>query len=288
MNGYLSLLPKTFQWIAERLSSLSGLPWPLWIGGLFPLYAAAVSVMLWVLRGNTWPVRCLYPFTSRHRPCEHWVPGEWYRCRHHNWRANYKYGHKVDPTIKRWQRADKKGNLAERPSIGSIGMGVFRVRPAGHALLYENGYARKPMDVIKLVPEFAARIRRRLSGIRFREVSSEFSVVTETHAGFIEIKDDVAQGSLSVVQATQFATAAFFCALLATLISVFLHGAPRSAAQWVATLGFVLAWAAVSAGVYQKREDWLSGTLTKNLKWWALFFVPVAILNLIFMVADTP
>src|SRR5581483_501810 len=95
MNDYLSLLPSTFQWIAERLNSASGIPWPLWIGGIFPVYAAALSVVLWVLRGTTWPVRCLYPVTSRRRPCESWVPGEWYRCRYHNWRASYKYGHEV-------------------------------------------------------------------------------------------------------------------------------------------------------------------------------------------------
>ncbi|MGH3833269.1 MAG: hypothetical protein ACRDRS_23010 [Pseudonocardiaceae bacterium] len=113
-------------------------------------------------------------------------------------------------------------------------------------------------------------------------------MATATSAGFNEIKNSATEGELSIVQATRFATVAFFFALLATLISAFLHDAPRSAAQWVATLGFVLAWAAVSSGIYHKREDWLPGTLAKNLKWWALFFVPVAILNLVFTVAGVP
>ncbi|MGH3865280.1 MAG: hypothetical protein ACRDQ4_03915 [Pseudonocardiaceae bacterium] len=69
---------------------------------------------------------------------------------------------------------------------------------------------------------------------------------------------------------------------------MFLHATPRSVAQWVATLGFVLAWAAVSSGVYQKSDAWLYGACAKSLKWWGILFVPVAILNLVFAVANNP
>lgn len=282
MNDYLSLLPSTFQWIAERLSSMSGMPWPLWIGGLFPLYSAALSVMLWCLRGNTWPVRCLYPITSKRRPCEQWVPGEWYRCRYHNWRASYKYGHEVDTKIRRWQQADKKGNLVDRPSIG---VGILRVRPAGHALLYQNGYARKPLNVLGLVPEFVITTCRRLAGMRLRGVPKG---TTEDSTDIADMKGNVADGLLAVVQATRFATIIFFLALGLTGISVLLHGNFRAVAQWAATLGFVLAWAAVSSGVYHKSDDWLFGACLKNLKWWTIIFVPVGILNLVFAVANKP
>ncbi len=276
-------LPSTFQWIAERLSSISGMPWPLWIGGLFPLYAAVISIMLWTLRGNTWPVRCIYPITSKGHPCKKRVPGEWYRCRYHNWRASYKYAHKVDTNIKRWQQADKKGNLIDRPSIG---VGILRVRPAGHALLYENGYARKPLDVPKLVHEFAIKTCRRLGAIRFRKVPDV--TPPAVFAEIVEAKDNVAEGLPTVVGATRFATAIFFLALAATGVSILLHGNFRSAAQWAATLGFVLAWAAVSSGIYHKSYDWLFGACSKGLRWWATIFVPVAILNLVFLVANKP
>jgi hypothetical protein len=229
---------------------------------MYPLYAAIVSIILWILRGNTWPVRCLYPITSRRRPCEHWIAGEWYRCRHHNWRASYKYGQEVDSTIKRWQRADRNGNLIDRPAIG---VGVLRVRPSGHALLYQKGYARKSLDVVKLVPEFLKKTFRRLGGMRFRVSNRASPVTTAASVGITEMKNSVAEGLLSVVQATQFATVTFGFALLTTLISVFLRAAPQPAAQWVATLGFVLAWAAVSSGVYQKSDEWLYGTCTKSL-----------------------
>jgi hypothetical protein len=282
MNDYLSLLPSTFQWIAERLSSISGIPWPLWIGGLFPLYAAALSVMLWSMRGSAWPVRCLYPITSKRRPCAQWVPGEWYRCRYHNWRASYKYGHEVDTKIRRWQQADRKGNLVDRPSIG---VGILRVRPAGHALLYQNGYARKSLNVLGLVPEFVMTTCRRLAAMRFRSVPD---ATAESSADVSDVKDNVTEGLLSVIQATRFASIIFFLALRVTGISVLLHGNFRAAAQWTATLGFVLAWAAVSSGVYYKSGDWLFGACLKNLKWWTIIFVPVGILNLVFAVVNKP
>jgi hypothetical protein len=281
MNDYLSLLPSTFQWIAERLSSVSSMPWPLWIGGLFPVYAAAISIMLWISRGNRWGVRCLYPFTSRRRPCENPVWGEWYRCHYHNWRASYKYGHDVDTSIKRWQQADKGGNLIDRPAVG---VGIVRVRPAGYALLYENGYARKPLDVLTLVPKFIMKTCRRLGAVQFRAPKA----VTVTSVDIAERKDDVAEGLLEVVHATRFAAITFMIALGATGLSVLLHSNYRAIAQWVATLCFVLAWASVSVGIYQKKDDWLSGTCLKSLKWWAIFFVPVAALNLVFAVINKP
>jgi hypothetical protein len=43
VNDYLSLLPTTLAWIAERLDRVSPIPWPFWIGGLFPLYLAALA-----------------------------------------------------------------------------------------------------------------------------------------------------------------------------------------------------------------------------------------------------
>lgn len=283
MNDYLSLLPSTFQLIAKTLSSISGIPWPLWIGGLFPLYAAAISIMVWVLRGNTWGVRCLYPFTARRRPCEYRVLGEWYRCRHHNWRASYKHsgGHKVDTSIKRWQIADKKGKLVDRPAIG---VGIVRVRPAGFALLYQNGYARKPLDVLTLVPMFIMKTCRRLGAVQFRSTP----VATVVSADLAQRKDDVAEGILTVVLATRFAAITFFVALGVTGISILLHGNFQATAQWVATLGFVLAWVAVSSGIYHKSDDWLFGTCLKSLKWWAIIFVPVGILNLVFVALNKP
>ncbi len=197
-----------------------------------------------------------------------------------NWRASYKYGHKVDTSIKRWQQADQEGNLIDRPAIG---VGIVRVRPAGYALLYENGYSRKPLDVLTLVPKFIMKTCRRLGAVRLRSAPR---VATVASAGIAERKDDVTEGLLAVVHATRFATITFFIALGATGLSILLHGNLQATVQWVATLGFVLAWAAVSSGIYQKNDGWFSGACLKSLKWWAVIFVPVAALNLAFAVSN--
>jgi len=57
INDYLSTLPQTLQWVSQALDGLTGVPWPLWIGGLFPLYFCALAVTVWILRGTAWPVR---------------------------------------------------------------------------------------------------------------------------------------------------------------------------------------------------------------------------------------
>jgi hypothetical protein len=166
MNDYLSTLPSTLQWVSETLDGISGIPWPLWLGGLFPLYLATLSVALWVMRGTTWPVSCAYPITSKRRPCRMPVPGEWYRCRHHNrerYHRSVSGGHTVDTKIPRWQQVDRRGRLVDKPAIG---VGFIRTRPAGHTLLYEHGYTRTPRNVLRLLPRSAAKLWRRIRTVR--------------------------------------------------------------------------------------------------------------------------
>ncbi len=65
-----------------------------------------------------------------------------------------------------------------------------------------------------------------------------------------------------------------------------LRDTAQTVLQYVATLGFVLAWAATSAGLYGRSETWLKGACLKSLKWWAGIFVPVGLLNLAFTVMN--
>jgi hypothetical protein len=89
----------------------------------------------------------------------------------------------------------------------------------------------------------------------------------------------VAEGLLSVARATRFTVNAFLAALFATGIAELPPATPKAMVQWGAILGFVLAWAAISKGVYQRKDDWLGGTCLAALTWWA--FVPVALVGLI-------
>jgi hypothetical protein len=89
-----------------------------------------------------------------------------------------------------------------------------------------------------------------------------------------------------VVHASRFASAVFCLGLLLTLVSIMVNGLVQAALQYLATLGFVLAWAATSAGIYQRRGEWLQGTCIKALKWWGYIFVPVGAANLFFTVVN--
>ncbi|MGW0356247.1 hypothetical protein ACWDXV_18770 [Nocardia nova] len=286
MNDYLSLLPSTLQWISRQLDSVSPTPWPLWIGGLFPVYVAVVSVLLWFLRGSVWPVQCAYPRTSKGRPCRNWVPGEWMRCRHHNRRVTYRYGHQV-VKLQRWQTLTRGNKIVDRPEIG---VGALRLRPANATLLYERGYARPPLAVVRLLPDKVEAGLRRLKEARLRSPASPANDTESDCAPYepiaTERRTDIAKGLNQVVRATQFATIAFCVAIVFTITAILLRDTAQTVLQYVATLGFVLAWAATSAGVYGRSETWLKGACLKSLKWWAGIFVPVGLLNLAFTVMN--
>ncbi|MEU4253365.1 hypothetical protein AB0F15_38815 [Amycolatopsis sp. NPDC026612] len=272
MNDYLSLLPSTVQWVSTRLDSASSVPWPFWIGGLFPLYLAVVSVVLWLLRGRVWPLLCDYPRTSKGRPCRIVVAGEWSRCRHHNRRRTYNYGHEVRK-VPRWQTLGRKDELVDRPERG---VGVLRLRPAGSTLLYVRGYARPPVAVLRLLPDKIRTVIRRL---RLARLGKPAAAVQAAPGG---VPTELAEGLERVVRATRFATATFCAAIVLTLVAVPLSGLVQTIFQYLATLGFVLAWAATYSGLYARSVTWLRGACLKAGKWWAITFVPVGLLNLWF------
>ena len=152
------------------------------------------------------------------------------------------------------------------------------MRPASHALLYRKGYARRPSDVVIAAPQYIREGFQRLKSMR---VSNPFKTDEGTLIlGRQGVRDATADNLQIVVQATQFALFTFAFALLVTLIAMFLPTPQQSLMQWMGTLGFVCAWSGLSAGIWQRREDWLMGSLWKTVKWWLTIFAPVAIFNL--------
>jgi hypothetical protein len=211
--------------------------------------------------------------------CENWVAGEWFRCHKHNTVRYYKHhgGHWVDPQIPRWKIGDySRGLLVDRPVEG---VGFISVRPVNHALLYRKGYARRPSDVILAVPQYIRDGYRRIASMRLRSPAQPDS--TTLILGKQGVRNATAENLKSVVGATQLALATFTFAVVVSLIAMFLPVPQQSYMQWMGTLGFVCAWCSLSAGIWQRREDWLGGSLWKTLKWWLTIFAPVAIANLL-------
>lgn len=276
VNDYLSLLPSTLQWVSNYLDSLSVVPWPFWVGGVFPVYVGVVYLFVWLQRGSAWPVRCIYPVTSRGNDCKMLVAGEWYRCRHHNWRAAYKYGHTVDTSIRRWQTVSKSGHVIDRRFEGA---GFLGRKAAKETVLYRHGFARQPLDVLRLLPEAIPTVIKSLQLMRLRTPTAELQT---DKPGSPRAQGAVAPELSIVIQATRLTAGAAFVGISVTILAILLSGLSKAITQWIATLAFVLAWAAVNAGVYNRRADWFGGTCVKALKWWSFVFVPVAIINLAF------
>jgi hypothetical protein len=156
------------------------------------------------------------------------------------------------------------------------GVGVLRLRPAGSTLLYVRGYARPPVAVLRLLPDKIRTVIRRL---RLARLGKPAAAVQAAPGG---VPTELAEGLERVVRATRFATATFCAAIVLTLVAVPLSGLVQTIFQYLATLGFVLAWAATYSGLYARSVTWLRGACLKAGKWWAITFVPVGLLNLWF------
>ena len=128
-----------------------------------------------------------------------------------------------------------------------------------------------------IIPEFMKKAYDRVRGASVRR-----PVVIPTPEDLWRRKNDVTDGLPEVVRATRTALGAFALGLAFTGVSVVLDGPWQAAFQWIATLTLVVAWAAVTVGVYQRSDDWVRRACVKALKWWAFIFVPVAIMNLVF------
>lgn len=276
VNDYISVIPQVLVWSARRLGKISVIPWPLWVGGLFPLYLGAVYFIFWLRRGTAWPVKCNYPVTEKKGPCRHLVTGEWYKCRHHNRRRTYAFGHTVDPTICRWQRFDRHGRKVDS---GKCGIGLFGRKPKRKTLFFYNGFSRPVGHVLSSMHDETRKLVTRLRGMRLQPPTDP-TVDQGTRKSVIGV--DIAKEVATVIPATRFTLVAFIVALVATGVAVLLPDTPKAMTQWAAILGFTLAWAAISQGVYRGKPNWLNGTCLAALKWWTWTFVPVAVIGLLF------
>lgn len=275
MNDYLSLIPSTLEWISKQLDSVSPIPWPLWIGLLFPIYVGFVFTSVWVLRGRVWPVRCAYAKTSRNRPCQEWVPGEWYRCRHHNKLRTYRYGHTVLLDLKRWQKVTKDGRVIDSEFHSP---GLLRTRPQGSTLLYHNGFSRDPVDVIRLVPDHGKKLWQRAREMRLGIKKMKVSPSIADECAEVE----GTAGLERITNATRFSFVSVLVGLALSGVALMADGGWKAGIQWLATLAIVTAWAGTTAGIYQRQELWFRGAVWKSTKWWLTIFAPVALVNLIF------
>lgn len=107
-----------------------------------------------VLAMDLVPVRWAYPRSQRGGPCRNWIAVEWRRCGWRDRMTRYEYGHTLKPHLRRWQPLTRSNQTVD---VEQSGVGIFRLRPRGRALLYRNGSVRKSTDVAAIAATGSAQ-----------------------------------------------------------------------------------------------------------------------------------
>ncbi len=241
--------------------------WPILLALVFQVIVIVVHGFVWFSRGMFLPVPCDYPrTTSRGRgPCKNRTFGEWHRCHLHrrSWRRRTD-SHQVDPTLPRWQTI-VRGVRKERDDIH--GEGFVRSRSRSIGVLYRAGFARKPAEVRRLLPELIADYRH-----RFIELLEQFQ---RWRSGRRQEETDVRSGVSTAVwtvrASTQFALIVVLLgmACVAFVLVMRLQRSPtvglRLTIEYYAAFLFFLGVSVAKNGIWGERrqrvlvprEDWL-------------------------------
>jgi Family of unknown function (DUF6188) len=168
MDEVLRIFVLGVEWFALWLErSPLHVAWPVLFIFLFQVFLSIVHVFQWYARGMLLRINCDYPITTSKEsdPCKNKTLGEWHRCHQHRHRwQRLTDGHVVDPDLPRWQTIGPGGIRMERPD--RYGEGMLRARSRKIGLLYHRGYARRPWEVKRLVPELIADYRNRWRELR--------------------------------------------------------------------------------------------------------------------------
>ena len=185
---------------AQTLQGWVPIPWPLTILAFAPLAFVVLSIVVWFLRGTSWPVRCAYP-TTRSQPCKRVVPGEWFRCHDHRHPWTRKTdSHRVDPRLYRWQTS-VRGVVKDRDDIE--GRGFLRLASNRAGVLFYHGFARPPRNIYwqPLVDWWRKlfRVARRLAARQSLRVATG---VTRSESGVFDALDSVIQANVQLATAS--------------------------------------------------------------------------------------
>jgi hypothetical protein len=168
MDEALRIFVLGIEWFALWLErSPLHVAWPVLFVFLFQVFLSIVHVFQWYARGMLLRINCDYPITTSKEsdPCKNKTLGEWHRCHKHRHRwQRLTDGHVVDPDLPRWQTIGPGGIRIERPD--RYGEVTLRARSRRIGVLYHRGYARRPSEVKRLVPELIADYRNRWRDLR--------------------------------------------------------------------------------------------------------------------------
>jgi hypothetical protein len=268
LDELLRIVVLGLEWFALRLEdSPLHVAWPLFFVLVCQVFLFVVHGLQWFSRGMFLPIACDYPrTTSKGRgPCKNRAFGEWHRCHLHrrSWRRRTD-NHLVDPDLPRWMTIER-GIYKERRD--RYGEGSLRARSHSIGLLYYRGYARKPSQVKRLVPELIRDYRHRWAELQQQlrqwRSGTPDDVQTDRRSG-------VSTAVATVRVATQCAVAVIAIGLVCVGLALNLRlRRPtdielRLIIEYYAALLFFFAVSVVRHGVWGERRQ---GTLAPHDDW---------------------
>jgi hypothetical protein len=251
--------------------------WPVLFVVLFQVFLSIVHVFQWYARGMLLRVACDYPITTSKGsdPCKNKTLGEWHRCHQHRHRwQRLTDGHVVDPDLPRWQTIGRGGVPMER--LDRYGEGTIRARSRSIGLLYHRGYARRPSEVKRLVPELIADYRN-----RWRELGAQvhrWRSGERSDADSVVRRSGVAPAVATMREATKVALVAAALGLVCVGLALMLRENPaekvglRVTVEYYAALLFFLAVSITRNGVWGEHRnrmlvphaDWLRRSIKQT------------------------
>jgi hypothetical protein len=261
MDELLRIFVLGVEWFALWLEhSPLHVAWPVLFVALFQAFLSVVHVLQWNARGMFLRIACDYPVTTSKgsSPCKNKTLGEWHRCHNHRHRWLRRTDrHAVDPDLPRWQTIGRSGVRMER--VDRYGEGMLRARSRSIGLLYYRGYARRPSEVRRLVPELITDYRNRWKELREQVRQWRSGERSETDA--VIRRSGVAPSVATTREATKVALVAAAIGLLCVGLALVLRENPsekislRVTVEYYAALLFFLAVSVTHNGVWGERQN---------------------------------
>jgi hypothetical protein len=280
----LRLVVEALVLFATWLDRVFKIPWPLVLAMFFVPVVAALDVVVWYLRGMTFPIPCGYLRVHGKGRCQRMTLGEWHKCWYHRKRRLRRTDtHLVDPDMRRWETG-----LHERdPSatLGVIGRGLVRMRSRQDTLLYHKGFTRPPGDVFEVLPsvfqDYRIRAQQRWSSLRSLGWRG---LIPSRNRGSQQIAtSDVLPG---VINATRLTLALVALGLVMVGVSIAVSPTITAIFEYFAIFSFLFALAFTRAGIWRAKPEWVGVSVREALKWIVSFTALAAGFGLLGLLAD--
>jgi hypothetical protein len=267
----LRLFVQALALFATSLDRWFRIPWPLPIAVLFLPVLAVLYVIVWYLRGMTFPISCGYIKVGEKGRCSRPALGEWHKCRYHSKRRLRKTDrHLVDPDMRRWQARLHEANPTE---AAVTGRGFLSMHSHRDTLLYHHGFARPPQDVFKIIPpvlhDYKSLVVERWTNLKSLGLRG---LIPVTDKGSRQVTTShVLPG---VIHATRLTLVIVALGLGLVGVSIVVPSVISVILEYGATFLFVIALAITRAGIWRAEQKWLRLASGEALKWiaWFTFF----------------